>query len=47
MKTETLDECVKLIPDEGKVIECMIDGRHYSEVVCPENQIKYYTEVEK
>lgn len=45
MKIENLENgYVKLTPNAGKVIECLIDERHYAEVVCHENQIKYYVE---
>ena len=48
MKTDVIENgYVKLTPSEGKTIECLINGRHHPEVVCPENQTKYYTEVSK
>lgn len=48
MKTIVLENgYVKLIPDEGKVMEYVADGRPYSEVVCKETAVKDYREVTK
>lgn len=48
MKTTILENgYVRLVPDEGKVMEYAADGRQYSEVVCKEREIKDYREVTK
>lgn len=38
---------VRLIPAKGKVMEYVADGKPYSDVVCKENEVKDYREVEK
>ena len=36
---------ITITPKNGGVILCTIDGSMYSEVVCRENEAKYYIEV--
>ena len=48
MKPENLGNgYVKLSPDAGCAIQCVIDERVYSEVVCREHDKTLYVEIEK